>query len=326
MRQAHSRAGIALMGVATLVALAACGGGSSGGGSTGGSGNSGNASDKTVVWGSIDKPVSFDPAGSSHLPPWNVVYNVYQELLRVDESTLKIDPDAAQSCDPSKDYKTWTCKLKPNQRFSNGDTLTAKDVKFSFDRMLKINDPNGPASLLTGTGGKFTVSTPDDTTVVFKLGHPNTLWNQVLSTGAGAIVDSKVYPADKKIADDKIIGSGPYALKSYQTNQTAQFVPNAHYGGDLKLSNGGLIINYYQDENALKLDIQQGKVDVAYPGLSPTALGELKGKSGVNVVAGPGGAIRYMVFNLNTMPGDNPAQKLAIRRAMAYIIDRAALA
>src|SRR3954454_9991628 len=326
MRQAHSRAGIALMGVATLVALAACGGGSSGGGSTGGSGNGGNASDKTVVWGSIDKPVSFDPAGSYDLPSWNVVYNVYQELLRVDESTLKIVPDAAQSCDPNTDYASWTCKLKPNQRFSNGDTLTAKDVKFSFDRMLKINDPNGPASLLTGTGGKFTVSTPDDMTVVFKLGHPNTLWNQVLSTGAGAIVDSKVYPADKKIADDKIIGSGPYALKSYQTLQTAQFVPNKNYGGDIKLQNGGLIISYYQDENGVKLDAQQGKVDGAYPGLSPTADKQLDGNNGLKAVSGPGGAIRYMVFNLKTMPGDTPAQKLAIRQAIAYLIDRDSIA
>jgi peptide/nickel transport system substrate-binding protein len=326
MRQAHSRAGIALVGVATLAALAACGGGSSGGGSTGGNGNGGNASDKTVIWGSIDKPVSFDPAGSYDLPSWNVVYNVYQELVRVDENTLKIVPDAAQSCEASKDFQTWTCKLKPNQGFSNGDALTAKDVKFSFDRMLKINDPNGPASLLTGTGGKFTVSTPDDMTVVFKLGHPNTLWDQVLSTGAGAIVDSKVFPADKKIADDKIIGSGPYALKSYQTLQTAQFVPNDNYGGDIKLQNGGLIINYYQDENGLKLDAQQGKVDVVYPGLSPTADKQLDGNNGLTAASGPGGAIRYMVFNLKTMPGDTPAQKLAIRKAIAYLIDRDSIA
>src|SRR3954453_15033057 len=138
MRQAHSRAGIALMGVATLVALAACGGGSSGGGSTGGSGNGGNASDKTVVWGSIDKPTSYDPAGSYDLPSWNVVYNVFQTLLRIDEHTLKPVADAAESCTSSTDFKTWTCKLRSGQAFSNGDPLTAKDVKYSFDRVVKI--------------------------------------------------------------------------------------------------------------------------------------------------------------------------------------------
>jgi peptide/nickel transport system substrate-binding protein len=115
-------------------------------------------------------------------------------------------------------------------------------------------------------------------------------------------------------------------LQTYQPNQLAQFVPNKDYGGDLQLANAGLVIKYYQDENALKLDITKGTVDVVYPGLSPTALGQLKGKSGVNQVAGPGGAIRYMVFNLKTMPGSNAAQKRAIRRAAAFIVDRASIA
>ena len=122
------------------------------------------------------------------------------------------------------------------------------------------------------------------------------------------------------------MGSGPYELKSYQANQVAQFVPNKNYGGDLKVNNGGVVIQYYQDENALKLDAQQGKVDVVYPGLSPTALGQLKNDKSVQIVSGPGGAIRYLVFNLKTMPGSSDAQKLAIRRAAAYVIDRQSIA
>jgi peptide/nickel transport system substrate-binding protein len=320
MRQARSRAAIALVGTVTLVALAACGSGSSGG-KTGGGGSAGG-NQKTIVWGSTDKPVTFDPAGAYDLPSWNVIYNVYQNLLRVDPATEKNVPDAAQSCDPSADFKTWTCKLKPGLKFSNGDPLTSTDVKFSFDRIEKINDPSGPSSLLA----KVKTEAPDPTTVVFKLASGNALWDYILSTGAGAIVDSKLFPADKKIADNKIVGSGPYELSSYQTNQVAQFKPNPNYSGDLKLNNGGLVIQYYQDENALKLDVQQGKVDVVYPGLSPTATNELKGKSGLNVLSGPGGAIRYLVFNTKTMPGGTAAQKLAIRRAVAFLIDRQSIA
>src|SRR3954449_8511777 len=238
MRQAHSRAGIAMVGTATLIALAACGGGSSGGGSNGGSGNGGNAS-KTVVWGSTDKPVTYDPAGAYDLPSWNVIYNVYQNLLRVDPATEKNVPDAADSCDPSTDFKVWTCKLKPGLKFSNGDPLTSADVKFSFDRVIKIADPNGPSSLL----GDVATTTPDPSTVVMTLKDGNSLWNQILGTGAGAIVDSKVFPADKLQPDDKVVGSGPSALKAYQTKQIASFIPNTNYAGDLKLSNKGLIIH-----------------------------------------------------------------------------------
>ena len=330
----------AVVGVAALALAAAACGGSSGGGTTAGGGTSsapasggaststsaspsgGGNNGATIVWGSTDKPVSYDPAGSYDLPSWNVVYNVYQTLVRVDAKTQKTVPDAAESCNPSQGFKTWTCKLKANQKFSNGDTLTSEDVKFSFDRVIKIKDPSGPSSLL----GDVKTDAPDPQTVVFHLSAANSLWPLIISTGAGAIVDHKVFPADKKLADDKVVGSGPYMLKAYQPNQLAQFLPNPNYGGDLKLANGGLVIKYYQDENALKLDVQQGKVDVVYPGLSPTALNQLKGQSGVNEVSGPGGAIRYIVFNLKTMPGDNPRQKLAIRRAMAFLLDRQSIA
>ncbi len=38
--------------------------------------------------------------------------------------------------------------MKPNLKFSNGDPLTADDVAFSFNRVVKIANPNGPASLI----------------------------------------------------------------------------------------------------------------------------------------------------------------------------------
>jgi peptide/nickel transport system substrate-binding protein len=320
------RVGVVVAAVA--LAAAACGGSSGGsgtqpsgtGGTTGGAGNGGNG--KTLIWGSTDKPVSYDPAGAYDLPSWNVIYNVYQGLLRLDGATGKTVPDAASSCNSSADFKTWTCKLKPNQKFSNGDVMTSEDVKFSYDRVLKINDPSGPSSLLA----KVKTTTPDAQTVVFNLSSGNSLWNYIIATAAGAIVDHKVFPADKKLADDKVIGSGPYELSTYQPSALAQFKPNPNYGGDLQRQNGGLVIKYYQDENALKLDLTQGKVDVVYPALSPTALNELKGASNVASESGPGGAIRYLVFNLKTMPGANDAQKKAIRRAAAYLLDRDSIA
>ncbi|MFL6137973.1 MAG: ABC transporter substrate-binding protein [Frankiaceae bacterium] len=325
---ARATRGIRVAVAVTAVALAAAACGGSGGGTSSapsGTGNgttTGGGNGQTIIWGSTDKPVSYDPAGAYDLPSWNVIYNVYQGLLRLDGATGKTVPDAAQSCDTSADFKTWTCKLKPNQKFSNGDPVTSEDVKFSYDRVLKINDPSGPSSLLA----KVKTSTPDPNTVVFTLASGNSLWNYIMATAAGAIVDHKVFPADKKLADDKVIGSGPYELATYQPGSLAQFKPNTNYGGDLQRQNGSLVIKYYQDENALKLDLTQGKVDVVYPALSPTALNELKGASNVAQESGPGGAIRYLVFNTKTMPGNNDAQKLAIRRAVAYLLDRDSIA
>ena len=76
-----------------------------------------------------------------------LIGNIYQNLLSVPAGGNKPEPDAAESCDWSDD-KTYVCKLKPDLKFSSGDPLTAEDVKFSLDRMVKIEDPTGPYTLL----------------------------------------------------------------------------------------------------------------------------------------------------------------------------------
>jgi peptide/nickel transport system substrate-binding protein len=164
---------------------------------------------------------------------------------------------------------------------------------------------------------------PDPNTVVFKLKNPNDqTWPFVLGTSAGPIVDSKVFPADKVLADAQAIGSGPYELGSFQKNQLVQLKANPNYGGDNKPKTSLITLKYYTQSENMKLDIQSGNIDVAWRSLSPTDVDSLKSDSNVKVLTGAGGALRYIVFNLKTMPGSNDAQKLAIRKAMAYSIDR----
>ncbi|NEJ54601.1 peptide ABC transporter substrate-binding protein, partial [Rhizobium leguminosarum] len=89
---------------------------------------------------------------------------------------------------------------------------------------------------------------------------------------------------------------------------------------------------YYADANNMKLDVQQGNVDVVYRSLSATDVDSLKKDSKVTVHDGPGGEIRYIVFNFDTMPFGaktaeaDPAKAKAVRQAAADLIDRAAIA
>ena len=79
------------------------------------------------------------------------------------------------------------------------------------------------------------------------------------------------------------------------------------------------------DASNLKLDVQEGNIDVAGRSLTATDAADLEKDSKVKVHKGPGGELRYIVFNLKTMPGDNEEQKLAIRKAVASSVDREAL-
>lgn len=323
MRQ-HRRTPLGAVTAGTVLALAAAGCGSSAPSHAGASGSSGTtASGQTVVMGTTDRIVSLDPAGSYDLGSWTPIFNIFQRLLKIAPGGNTPVPDAATCAwQDASNPVTYVCKIKPNQRFSNGDPVTAEDVAYSFQRVVKIASPNGPASLL-GTMKSVSAS---GNTVTFQLNAPNAVWPYVLTTGAGAIVDKNVFPADKLLTDSKVIGSGPYELSRYVPDQIAVFKPNPHYGGGDKLANGGFIIRYEQNASTLVSDIRTGAIDVAYRDMSPTQIKSLSNASGVKIIYGHGIEIRYLVFNTKTQPGANPTQKHAIRQAIAYLINRQQIA
>ncbi|MDL9977997.1 ABC transporter substrate-binding protein [Microbacterium sp. ASV49] len=313
---------------ASAIVLAGCASSNnSGGGSTGGS-------TQPLIIGTTDKITSIDPAGSYDNGSFAVMNQIYPFLMNSKYGTAEVTPDIATSAEFTSPTE-YTVKLKPGLKYANGDALDSSDVKFSFDRMVKINDPNGPASLL---GNLESVETPDATTVVFHLKNPNDqTWAQVLSSPAAPIVDEKVFSADKVTPDDTIVSgkafAGQYEIKSYKVNQLIDYVPYKGYQGELGAAqNSGVTVKYYADASNLKLDIGQGNVDVAFPSLSPADISDLKTNSKVKVVDGPGGAIRYIVWNFNTMPfgataqGADAAKALAVRQAAADLIDRSAIA
>lgn len=302
------------------VLAAACGGG--GGSKSGGSG--GGGSGKPIVVGTTDKVVSFDPSGSYDLGSFTPMYSMYQTLVRFDPGSTKPTPDAAQSC-TFTDNTHYSCTLRANQKFWNGDKVTAQDVVYSFTRNLKIAAPEGASSLLQPMKS---IAAQGSDKVVFTLKYPFAVFPFVLSDPSNAIVDSKVFPKDKLLDSGKIIGSGPYEISKYTSGEQLVLKPNPDYGGTLKLHNKGVVVRYYTKASALKLDLEQGAADVGYRTFSPTDIQSLRGESskGVQVVEGQGADIQYMVFNTKLQPGRTPAQKLAVRTAMAMSVDRTEIA
>lgn len=308
-RRSANRRGLILAAAGGALALlvSACGGG----------GGAGGAKSALVIGTTDSQVTSIDPAGSYDLPSSTLQYNIFQQLLKIPPGGHKPVPDLASKCDFS-DPKTYKCTLKTGQKFSNGDPVTAKDVKFSFDRNKKIADPNGAWSIYDSSFGS--VEAPNDTTVVFHLKAPDATWPVKLTYAGASIVDSKVFPADKKLDDTKAIGSGHYKLTKYEKGQDAVFAANPNYGGPDKAKASSVIVRYFQKSSALKLAIEQGDVDVAYRNLAPTEFKALKSESGkgVKVVSGNGTEIRYLVFNVKKKPFDDKS----VRQAIAQTIDR----
>lgn len=296
--------------------IAACGGDDDDDG-----GDAGGGADGTIIHGTTDPPVSYDPAGAYDLPSWNIIYNTYSFLLQIPPGGNQPEPDAAESCDFT-DPQTFECTLKPDLKFSDGSALTAEDVVFSFERNLGIADPQGASSLYTNMRS---VRAPDDQTVVFKLKQPDSTWPFRLTTGGAGIVPSDVYSRTKIRRSDQIVSSGRYKVSRFQPGQQTVLEPNPEYTGPDPAENT-VIVQQFDESSALKLAIEQGEVDIAYRSLGPTDIEDLRNAEGVEVVQGNGTEIRYIVFNLQRQPGGSAEQKKAIRQAVALTVDRQAIA
>jgi peptide/nickel transport system substrate-binding protein len=311
------RAVLTLGVIAAIAFLAAGCGGGGGGGGGGSSTSSSSNSNATIVDGTTGTVVNIDPANEYDYDSFTVDLNIFQGLYGFPTNATLQPVLAAKPCTHSADLKTWTCQLRHGVKFSNGDSMTSADVKYSFDRVQKIKGDQGIYTLLsylksTTTSGPYTV--------VFHLTAPDSVWPYILSTNAGYIVDHKTFPANKILAntDTKdMIGTGPYVLTKFTPGQQAVFAPNKNYWGPAP-KNGGLIINYYSKSSTMKLDLEKGNLDMAFQTFAPTEIAAMQKESSLVVHSGHGVVIRYLVFNVKRPPFNN----LDVRKAIAYLMPR----
>lgn len=301
------------VGVALTVGIAGCGtsNGSAGGGDS-------------IVMGMTDKVLATDPASGYDPGSWLVFNNVFQPLLSFPKGGGELQPEAAKRCGfQDAQSKVFSCTLRKGLKFSNGNELTSKDVKHSFDRTVAIDDPDGPAVMLHSL---HKVSTPDELTVVFHLKTSDATFPQKIASGAGSIVDHREYPADKLRKDDKTVGSGVYTLESY-SDKEAVFKTNSDYQGPAETQNSGMTMRFFDDQPTLKKALVDSDIDLAYRGLATKDIAAFEDTSnadneGIQVVRGTSAEVHHLVFNHD----HEQTNESGVRQAVAHLVDRSALA
>ncbi|MGW0393435.1 ABC transporter substrate-binding protein [Streptomyces sp. NPDC003042] len=277
---------------------------------------------KRIVVGTTSAPSNLDPAAAWD-GSWELYRNIYQTLLAFPTGSTKPQPDAAQSCEfTDSASQAFRCTLRKGLKFSNGEPLDSKAVKHSLDRIRTIGDRVGPKDLF---GNLERIETPDALTVVFHLKVSDATFPYVLGSPAASLVAPKEYPAGKVRSETGIVGSGPYVLDSYKEGGEAVLSRNESYTGFANRRNNGVTIRYFTDSPKMVAALKAKEIDATYRGLSAPEIKDLQSPAsndaGVQVVENVGAEIRYLVFN----PKDPQVNKLAVRQAIAQVIDRGAL-
>lgn len=169
----------------------------------------------------------------------------------------------AESIDVAEDRQTFTFKLRPEAKFSDGTPVTAADVVFSMETLRDKGRPNFKNSY----SKIIKVETPDDRTIVF---HQDSGDRELpLIMGLMPIL-SKAYWQERKFDEttlDPIVGSGPYVIAEVKPGESITYKKNPDYWAkDLPIAKGfwnfdEVKVDYYRDANAAFEAFKSGLVD-----------------------------------------------------------------
>ncbi|MFI6877980.1 ABC transporter substrate-binding protein [Streptomyces sp. NPDC050400] len=302
--------------------LVACGGSDSGG--DGGDAIVVGTTDRFIASGKV--PAPFDPAYAYDAGSWNVLRQTVQTLMAMPRSgSGEPVPEAAESCIFSDSgSERYACTLRKDLKFADGRAITAADVKYSIDRVLKIKSDSASYGLLSSID---TIETQGDREVIFHLKSPDATFPYKLATPTAGIVNPDDYAKHSLRNGFEVNGSGPYTMKSEVKNNAVVktvFTKNPNYQGQLKPKNDKVELRSFESADAMGKALEKGDIDMMTRTMSPEQIEKYSTNppKNVNLVEMPGMEIRYLGFN-TTAPA---VKSKAVRQAMAQIVDRGEIA
>jgi peptide/nickel transport system substrate-binding protein len=306
--------------------LAACGGSSSSSSSPSAAA-SGSALPAVVTGGTMKAVIppplkTLDPVTIYDQGGIVLVYQIAEYLIDLtNENALK--PKLAVSWAPNPKGDVWTFKLRQGVTFNDGSPFEAADVVASIERVINPKSGSGALAALAGILSPGGTKAVDTSTVQFNLDKPFADFPYLVSASSyNTAILPRNYAGDFQ---KKAIGTGPWMLKSFVTNQSAKLVKNPTYWG--KDAQGRqlpyldeLDFALVTDTSAANLQLQSGTVDVQ-PQTVFQGGQSLLSDSSLRVDVYPSTGIREVAFNVNKTPW----QSKELRQAVAYCLDRKAI-
>ncbi|WP_067623019.1 ABC transporter substrate-binding protein [Alicyclobacillus acidiphilus] len=188
--------------------------------------------------------------------------NVYETLFYFDNTTGKQFNLLGKNFKFSNGNKTLTVNLQTKAKWTDGQAFTAQDVVFTFDQLKKYPDAdtNGIWQQLQSVTahGKYQV--------VFQFKTPNIPYAEQYVLGGTYIVPEHEWkslgdPAKAKITYDKAIGTGPFKVLSFSTQDVKYTANKDYYGGAPKIQT--LSYPAYATNSAADLALASGQVQYA---------------------------------------------------------------
>src|SRR5437899_8226360 len=172
---------------------------------------------------------SLDPHQESTFATLQMVAPLYSTLIQVDPlSYPKIIGDAASEWKIAPDGLTYTFKIRHGIKFHDGSSLTAVDVKATYDKL--VFPPEGVRSVRKNAYATITsIETPDPNTVVFKLKYASASLLANRASPWNVIYPKKYLDKDPNYFKTNSVGSGAFKFKNYTRGSSFEGERNPDY-------------------------------------------------------------------------------------------------
>ena len=278
-----------------------------------------------------------DPGYSYTVEGWEIMWNVYLSLLGYKHVNgpdgATIVPALAKDLPQiSSDGLTYTLTLRPGLKYSNGAPVKASDFKYAIKRDFLADSPGvgfftnivGADQFSKTKKGDISGITTDDATgkITIHLVKPQGDFQNILATIFAAPVPAGTSSKDQ--SQHPIPSTGPYKIQSYTPNQQAIMVRNPYFKPtpNVPATNPDKItISIVNDDSAALQQVINGQADYDFHPIPVDRLAEVQQKYPDQLKIYTPANTYYYFMNNRTPPFD----KLSVRKAVNYAIDRNAL-
>ena len=284
--------------------------------------------------GNRSEPAALDPHKAQSLYENNVVQDLFEGLTAYDAAG-QVVPGVASSWDISADGRVYTFYLRDALAWSDGVPITARDVVYSFHRLMNPNTAAIYAQLFylikngreVNTGAApvdaLAVTALDETTIEIELTGPAPYFPQVLANGFAATVPRHVIEEHGEgwARPGIMVSNGAFVLDYWAPQDRIEMVRNAHFHDAENVALERVIYYPTEDTVSAVARFRAGDLDIQF-GFSPEQAGALREMLPAEVVRlTPALSTFYLPLN-TTRPHLSDTR---VRRALSLAIDRAIL-
>ena len=299
----------------------------------------------------IAPPKTFNPVVAKETSTTDITGRMFLGAVRRNQLTLEWEPELAESWEISADQKTITLTLRSGLTWSDGDPITADEVVWTINEIVRNEAVETSARDVLVVGGEFAeFELIDDLTYrivlpsvyagIFEIASlgpmPRHVFEPLIEAEGAAAVNS-FWGVDTDVST--IVGNGPFVIGEHVPAQRVVMTPNPNYyeqdewGQQLPYLDE-FVLEFVEDQDVSLARFIAGETDAL--GLRGEDYGVLvdEQEAGNFLIynVGPASSTQFITFNQNPIEGDEdggiepPAltwlSNKAFRQAMAHLIDR----